>query len=151
LQIDLHFLLRPRPILVVYQIADYDLSNIEVTRKERLTGNFSNIPLYESPSQGNLLQSSSYSDEYESSSPLSYSDESDCVRGLPKEAHSFNSANMLVHFTLCVSQVQIAVCKELRLDPEAYTLYKETADASGIFLFFLIPYLLLNFREQWWS
>ena len=57
---------------------------------------------------------------------------------------------MLVHFTLCVSQVQIAVCKELGFEPEGYTMYRETADASGIlslffFLLFLFCFVLFCF------
>jgi hypothetical protein len=119
--IDLHFLLRPRPIQVFYQIADYDLSHIGVTRRERLTGNFSNIPLYESPSQGNFMNSDS---------ALSYSDY-EVVHGVPKEAHSFKMECILVQFTLCVSEVQLAVCKELGLDPDGYIMYKEAADDSG--------------------
>lgn len=130
MKLDLHFLLRPRSISVIYQVADCDLSTLE-TRRERSSTAYSTLPLYESPSQFHPLNGSLSAYNSPSSSP-SY-------RGFAMEPHSFKCEDLLVHFTLCVSQVQQTVCKELGIDsPEEYSLYKEAPDSAGNKAYFIL-------------
>jgi len=111
--IDLHFLLRPHPVTVVFQIQEFDIARLGAVRTAALNHTPTSdpaIPLYESPTTCPPPVSATLAPNVE----------------IDVEPHSFKSQDVLVQFTLCVSEVLNSICRELHLEVDEYALFKET-------------------------
>ncbi len=117
--VELHFLLRPRKVFIYYQTGDVPRWNRTLAKASLMhSPTLGTIPLYESPTVSGMLAPPS-------PKPLSTS----CSEF--QNEPDMKMAEILVHFTLCVSQVLLSVCEELKLESDDYVLCTDTPEGGN--------------------